>query len=71
VWNYETYIPINRQIRFEGSEASPETKFQICHWVGKVGETIIGSNVARAGAYRMDMKVVTFFKEPLPVLEFR
>lgn len=71
LWTYETYVPINRQIRFENEQASSETKFWLHHWSGTTGSTIAASNSGPiANQYRTEIKVVTFFKEPIPQVRY-
>lgn len=70
LYTFEKYIPIKRQIRFEGSTGSPETKFQLCHWSGLVGDTITASQTPGTG-HEYEVKMISIFKEPQPVLEFR
>lgn len=70
-FKYETWVPIKRQIRFEGDAPLPETKFQLVHWAGAQGAPIAASQAPITNAYNMDVKVIAFFKEPLPVLEYR
>jgi len=71
VWKYETYVPIKRQIRFENEQASSETKFWLHHWSNTARATIAASNTPITNQYRADVKVVTYFKEPIPKVSWR
>lgn len=70
-YSYEFYVPIKRQIRFEGTGPDSETRFALCHWTGLVGDSISASQTPVANQYQIEYKAVTFYKEPMPKLEFR
>lgn len=67
----ERWVPIRRQIRFESSVATPETKFTLFNWGGKVGLDIVSSNVTTGSIYKMETRVVSVFKEPMPVVKWK
>lgn len=67
VWQYEKYIPINRQIRFEGDGVAPETKFALVHYAGEMGNTKAAAAVPVANAYSVEMKIINVFREPIPM----
>jgi hypothetical protein len=61
----EKYIPIKRQIRFEGSGTDSETRFYLCHWTGLAGATIAASSSPVANTYGLDFKMIGYYKEPM------
>lgn len=70
-YTLEKYAKINRQIRFEDSGANPETTFMLLYWVGRVGDNTTNSNIPVTNAYQADVKMLTVFKEPTPVMNYR
>lgn len=66
-WNIEQYIPIKRQIRFEGDGATSETPFKLVWWCGKQGDGITASQTPVAGSMSVETRMVYYFKEPTPV----
>lgn len=70
VWTYEVYVPVKRQIRFEDGTANSETKFNLCHWGGRAGDSIAAANTPLLNAYKVDLKMLAVFKEPTARMYF-
>lgn len=72
-WTIEKFIPIKRQIRFEGDSSTSETPFKLVWWCGKEGATIAQSTAATStgNAMTAEIRMVYYFKEPMPVVKFR
>lgn len=62
--NYDVYIPIKRQIRYDtASSADPESgNIFVCHWGDRFDTA--GGAASVANEYRVTMYAVTYFKEP-------
>lgn len=71
LWHEEFYVPINRQIQYEGANGFPETSFAIAWWTGKEGQTAVESQINTAFPCSIEYRVVTYFKEPQPVMKYQ
>lgn len=67
----EVWIPIKRQIRFDGGGASTsETKFNLVYWAGRMGDTITESQIPVTNAYSIEHKIIACFKDAVPKYSF-
>lgn len=67
----ELWIPIKRQIRFDGGGASTsETKFNLVYWAGRMGDTIAESQIEVTNAYSIEYKIIACFKDGVPKYSF-
>lgn len=70
---WEFWIPVKRQIRFEGDAgSSSETRFVLAVWAGDKGATVAASDPATpiANAFSFQYKAVAYWKEPSPIYKF-
>jgi len=59
--NIRKYIPLNMQIKYNGTSGTPDVGVYLIHWMGITTEA--ANQTATANAYQVTMNNITYFRD--------